>query len=103
MTGKKAADTRDEDYMRQVWEWAAEVQLESGHAVRMAVTPIERKGVFMLRAQVVAVVDGRAIGVYCQVEKQWPDSTRATLTGALCGLLIRLEDVYRKNREGPLA
>lgn len=92
----------DKDILLAVWEYAAEVDVKSGHAIRFALTPTERKGVWHLRAQVASVVDGRAIAIVLQCEDFYPNGQAETLSGALFALQLRLTELYDRWRGAPL-
>lgn len=98
MAGKRNKGSVDEDIFRALWDWATEVDLKSGHALRYAFTPTERKGVWHLRAQVVSVVEGRALAVILQVEDVWPAAAPVSFSGACFALHIRLAELYERWR-----
>lgn len=102
MSGTGKAGNADQSYMTSVWEWAADLASESGHAIRYTLATTERKGVFLIRAQVIEVCDGRALSVVLQQEEVWPNPQKSTLAGALFALQLRLDETYSRLKGQPL-
>lgn len=81
----------DEDVMGAAYDWAGEAGRVHNCGARIVLLPSRRRGVWLVRAQAVDVVDKRAVGVRVQVELEWPTSEYQTFAGALMNALMRLD------------
>lgn len=81
----------DEEQMRGAYDWAGEAGRVHGCAIRLVLLPTSRPGVWLVRAQAVDAVDGRAVRVRVQVALEWPRSEQQTLSGAIMNALMQLD------------
>lgn len=82
---------QDEQVMADAWEWASEASSGHGAGVRVVLIPSGRRGVWVVRAEAVDVVDGRARSVRIQVRWEWPHAEYQTLAGAIMNALMQLD------------
>lgn len=95
---RKGPATRDAAFLRDVWEWATTGEWLDGRAVRLVLTPVTRRGVWLVRLQACQVSDGRLVSVSVQQEELYPNATHSALVEVISGLCVRLdEEIARPN------
>ena len=87
-----AADS-DEGYLATVYEWSGDMAQEHMVGVRFVLTPTDRHGVWKIRVEACHVVDKTALGVVCQVPREFPNGRSATLAATMFSMIAELSRV----------
>jgi hypothetical protein len=87
----KGSMTREEDWLRAIWDMTADMRTTIGYGFQLTLTPAKQRGVFMGRVRACNVVDGRLTNVVAQVEFHYPTSEAITLSIAISKALHELD------------
>lgn len=90
---RRTVGREDEELMRGAWQWAGEAAATHGCGVRVVLHPTTRVGVWEVRAEAAAVVDGRAVRILARYRCEWPSATHQTLAGALMAAQLKLDAI----------
>lgn len=91
MSNTSRAWKRDAEWLLGAWHWAGDIGANTSRGVRLSLTPGTRKGVWVVRAQSVEVVEGRAVGVHTQVEGEYPTAYQEDFGAFVLNMLMKLD------------
>lgn len=88
----RSSQTTDVEWLRALWVECAELEKETGMAIRLVLRPTARKGVFRATAQALIEVESRGVAVNCKVSSEYPTSDMVSFAAGLSRLIYSLAE-----------